>query len=178
MAHASSSVCINVHSRRTRRMRSSAASRAAAHDELSAHHHDLLIWLWQVRHRRLSARRTAGPRAELAGCALWHHRRVRRSLAGAPGVCGGDTRAATSRRRRPRVTGGWRGWAQEATWSGRCSRTRPAGPGLGLHQPGRRLRAWAAGHPETATSRWRPRRSPLRAHAGVHPLRACRASSA
>ena len=38
--------------------------------------------------------------------------------------------------------------------------------------------AWAAGHPETATSRWRPRRPPLRVHAGIHPLRACRASSA
>ena len=33
-----------------RKMSASAASRAAAHDELSAQHHDLLTRLWQVRH--------------------------------------------------------------------------------------------------------------------------------
>ena len=38
--------------------------------------------------------------------------------------------------------------------------------------------AWVAGHLETATSGWRPRRPPLRVHAGVHSLRACHASSA
>ena len=108
----------------------------------------------------------------VAGRKLRHHRRVRRSLAERRWL---RRRYKSSHVQKPVPSGDGDGagvvramLADEArkAWTG--SSSSPA-DGYG---------AWAAGHPETATSRWRPRRPPLRVHAGVRPLRACRASSA
>jgi len=83
-------------------------------------------------HWRLYSRRIAGPRAGSAGRRRRHHRRVRRSPAGAPGGCDGGTNSSHVQKS---ARSGDRRMARQAQRNGEKSRNTPLGAALRWESP-------------------------------------------